>query len=190
MAENTYYTVLTQTGMDKIAAANAGGDPVELTTIHAGDGGGDTYYDDYDKAALVALADLVSEVWSAQLNDLAVDPDNPNWVVAEGVIPADTGGWMVREVGIKDAAGDLIAVGRFPPTYKPSLADGAAQDLLLRTIMEVSNAESVTLQVDPGVALASQGFVEERIDREDRETGQKWRLIYVDGYIATEEVGA
>lgn len=156
---NEFYTLLTQVGLQKTAAAAAGGPPVMLATIHAGDGGGADYYDQYDRDALEALEDLVNEVWSAPLNNLETDPENPNWVIAEGVIPADVGGFMVREVGIKDADGDLIAIGRFPATYKPNLTDGAAQDLLLRNIMEVSNAQSVTLEVDPAVALASQAFV-------------------------------
>lgn len=158
---NEFYTVLTQVGLDKDAAARAGGPPIALATIHAGDGGGPDYYDQYDRDALEALVDLVNEVWSAPLNNLETDPENPNWVIAEGVIPADVGGFMVREVGIKDTDGDLIAIGRFPATYKPNLTDGAAQDLLLRNIMEVSNVESVTLEVDPAVALASQSFVKQ-----------------------------
>lgn len=189
---NDFYTVLTDIGKQKQADYQAGGPKVELATVHAGTGGGDDYYDQYDKAALEGLAALADEVWTAPINHLAVDGDNPNWVVIEGVIPTDEGGWMIREVGIKDADGDLIAVGRFPPTYKPSLDDGAAQDLLIRSITEWGNAEAVTLNVDPAVALASRGFVEdhvaERIDPVDRETGERMRVIFVDGYLATEEV--
>ena len=189
---NEFYTVLTDIGKQKQAAYQAGGDKVELATVHAGTGGGDDYYDQYDKQALEALEDLVDEVWSAEINHLAVDGDNPNWVVIEGVIPTDEGGWMIREVGIKDAEGDLIAVGRFPPTYKPDLDDGAAQDLLIRSITEWGNAEAVTLQVDPAVALASRGFVKdhvaERIDPEDRETETPYRIVIVDGVLGIEEV--
>lgn len=189
---NEYYTVLTETGQAKQADYQAGGPRVELATVHVGTGGGASYYDDYDQAALEALTGLVDEVWSDAINHLAVDDDNPNWVVVEGVIPTDAGGWMVREVGVKDTDGDLIAVGRFPPTYKPALSDGAAQDLLIRSITEWGNADAVTLNVDPAVALASRGYVQdhvaERIDPVDRETGTQYRIAIVDGAMMLEEV--
>ncbi|ACL72702.1 MAG: phage tail protein [Billgrantia sp.] len=198
-----FYTVLTAIGMQKQAAYQAGGPRVELATVHAGTGGGDSYYEQYDREALEGLEALVDEVWSAPINHLAVDDANPNWVVIEGVIPTDAGGWMIREVGVKDAEGDLIAVGRFPPTYKPSLDDGAAQDLLIRSITEWGNAEAVTLEVDPAVALASRGYAEtvaaealeaaqdytdERIDPVDRQTGTPYRVVVVDGVLCIEDM--
>ncbi|WP_417441926.1 phage tail protein [Idiomarina sp.] len=187
-----FYTVLTDIGKQKQATYQAGGPAVELATICAGTGGGDSYYSNYNKAELEALADLVDKVWEEPINHLGVDENNPNWVVTEGVIPVDEGGWMIREVGIKDIDGDLIAVGRFPPTYKPSLNDGAAQDLLIRSISEWGNAEAVALNVDPAIALASRGMVEthvaERIQREDQVTGKHYKLVYVNGYIGTEEL--
>ncbi|MCC5811218.1 MAG: phage tail protein [Ectothiorhodospiraceae bacterium] len=158
-----FYTVLTDVGKAKLADAHADGPKVELQTIHAGTGGGESFYDNYGEAELGGLENLVDEVWSDQINHLAVDPGNPNWVVVEGVIPTDQGGWMIREVGIKDVDGDLIAVGRFPETYKPALTDGAAQDLLIRSIMEVSNAANVTLEIDPAVVLASRKWVHEQL---------------------------
>lgn len=155
-----YYTVMTDVGLAKQAAANASGEPLLLRTLHAGTGGGADFYDQYDEPALRALTDLVGEAWSTEINDMTVDANNPNWLVIEATIPADTGGFMVRTVGVKDADGDLIAVGRYPETYKPVLSDGAAQDLLLRLIMEVSNAESVTLEIDPSVVMASRQYVD------------------------------
>ena len=187
-----FYTVLTDIGKQKQATYQAGGPAVELAKICAGTGGGDSYYSNYNKAELEALTDLVDKVWEEPISHLAVDNNNPNWVVTEGVIPVEEGGWMIREVGIKDIAGDLIAVGRFPPTYKPSLNDGAAQDLLIRSISEWGNADAVTLNVDPAVALASRGMVEthvaERIQPEDQVTGKHYKLVYVNGYIGTEEL--
>jgi hypothetical protein len=160
-----YYTVVTSLGLAKMAAAQAAGEAVQLHTLHAGTGGGDGFYDQYDEAALMALDDLIGEMWSSQINQMDVDAQNPNWLVIEATIPSDTGGFMVREVGIKDIDGDLIAIGRFPATYKPVLSDGAAQDLLLRVIMEVSNAASVTLEIDPSMVMASRRYVDEEVDK-------------------------
>src|SRR5690625_4188749 len=95
MAE--YYTILTDVGLAKQAAAQAGGDPVRLATIHAGTGGGESYYDTYGREALGALTTLVDEVWAADINLLKVDDNNPHWVISEGVVPAEKGGWMIRE---------------------------------------------------------------------------------------------
>ncbi|NNC24257.1 phage tail protein [Salinisphaera sp. USBA-960] len=201
---NEYYTVLTNMGLNKQAAYLAGEAPkIELATVHVGTGGGATYYDDYDRASLEGLTDLVAEVWSSGINTLSTDPQNPNWLIAEGVIPTSDGGWMIREVGIKDSAGDLIAVGRFPPTYKPDLSDGAAQDLVIRSITEWGNAGAVTLDIDPGVVLAPRSYVDtevadakthaetytdQRIDPVDRATNQQYRVVIVDGAIGLEEV--
>ncbi|WP_176475693.1 phage tail protein [Halomonas salipaludis] len=163
MAE--YYTILTDIGRAKLAAAQAGGDPVRLATIHAGTGGGDNYYDTYGREELEALDALVDEVWDDPINLLKVDDNNPHWVIAEGVVPASDGGWMIREVGLKDIDGDLIVIGRYPPTYKPLLTDGAAQDLKIRAISEWSNAELVEIVVDPTVVMASQSYVHEYTDQ-------------------------
>jgi hypothetical protein len=160
-----YYTVMTDVGLAKQAAAKANNEALLLRTLHAGTGGGEDFYDLYDEPALRAMTDLVGEAWSTEINDMSVDADNPNWVVIEGTIPADTGGFMVREVGVKDADGDLIAVGRYPATYKPVLSDGAAQDLLLRLIMETSNAENVVLEIDPSVVMASRQYVDVQVQQ-------------------------
>ncbi|XLM21028.1 phage tail protein, partial [Chromobacterium piscinae] len=97
---------------------------------------------------------------------LSTDPANPNWIIAELVIPDEVGGFTIREVGVFDAAGALIAVGKFPESYKPVLADGANKQLYVRLIMEVSNAAAVTLQVDPSVVLATRATVDQRIAEE------------------------
>lgn len=160
-----YYTILTDIGRAKQATAQAGGDPVRLATIHVGTGGGDTYYDAYGREEIAALETLVDEVWSDAINLLKVDDENPNWVISEGVVPASDGGWMIREVGLKDIDGDLIVIGRYPPTYKPLLTDGAAQDLKIRAISEWSNAELVEIVVDPTVVMASQSYVHQYTDQ-------------------------
>ncbi|WP_199154413.1 phage tail protein [Chromobacterium sp. ASV23] len=158
---NDFFTLLTAVGKNKLAAASTGGAPLKLTHMAVGDGDNGGYYTPSE-----AQAALKHEVWRAPLNNLSTDPQNPNWIIAELVIPDEVGGFTIREVGVFDADGALIAVGKFPESYKPVLADGANKQLYVRLIMEVSNAAAVTLQVDPSVVLATRATVDQRIAEE------------------------
>ncbi|PRP72441.1 hypothetical protein BUE93_01530 [Chromobacterium amazonense] len=158
---NDFFTLLTAVGKNKLAAASTGGAPLKLTHMAVGDGDNGGYYIPSE-----AQAALKHEVWRAPLNNLSTDPQNPNWIIAELVIPDEVGGFTIREVGVFDADGALIAVGKFPESYKPVLADGANKQLYVRLIMEVSNAAAVTLQVDPSVVLATRATVDQRIAEE------------------------
>lgn len=148
-----YFTLLTAKGAEKIAAATAANTTVDLTHIALGDGNGSVVMPDASKTA------LVNEVYRASLNDLRVDATNANWVVAESNVPASQGNFWVREVGVFDVDGDLIAIGNYPETFKPVTADGVAKDLYMKVIFEVSSSDAVTLQVDPSVVMASQEYV-------------------------------
>jgi len=145
---------LTDIGKAKIANATALGTVVQLTHIAVGDGNGvEIVPDETDNI-------LTNEVWRAALNSIDVDLVNPDWIVAEGYIPSTDGGFTVREVGLFDVAGDMIAIGSYPDTYKPTLASGSAKDLYIKVIIEVSNAGTVELKIDPAVVLASRGFTD------------------------------
>lgn len=149
----TYYTLLTNIGQAKIANAIALGQTVAWTNMAVGDGNGNPTAPSETQTA------LVRETYRAPLNQLTVDPDNPNYMVAEMIVPTNVGGWAVNEVGIFDADDDMIAVANFPATYKPQLAEGSGRDLVVRIIVQVSNASVVTLKVDPAIVLASQKWV-------------------------------
>jgi phage-related tail fiber protein len=144
-----FYTILTNTGKAKIANATALGDKVNFTTLKAGDSNGN-YYNPTE-----TQEDLIHEVWQGNINSITTDPDNPNWIVVEVIIPSSVGGFIIREVGIFDDAGDMLAIGKYPETYKPQVADGSTKDITIRMILEVSNSASVTLKVDPTVTLAT-----------------------------------
>ncbi|MEY8415286.1 phage tail protein [Tissierella praeacuta] len=154
MAEK-FYTILTNVGKAKIANAQALGKVVNLSYMAIGDGGGQ-YYNPADTQTA-----LKNEVWRGPINDKGVDKDNPNWIVLEAVIPSMDGGFMVREVGVFDDVGDMIAIGKYPETYKPVVADGSVKDLYVRMILEVSNAAVVNLKVDPAIVLATKKDVDE-----------------------------
>lgn len=156
MAEN-FYSILTAVGLAKIANAQVSGNKVNLTQIAVGDGGG-TYYNPTQNDT-----HLKNEVWRGNIGSVEIDPENPNWIVIESYIPSTVGGFTVREVGIFDAEGDMIAIGKYPETFKPSLEEGASKDLLLRMIIEVTNASAVTMKVDPSVIIASRKYVDEKV---------------------------
>ena len=145
-----YYTLLTTIGAARLANAHATRTPVNFAQIAVGDA-------EYDPAE--GQAALVNEVWRGAINDMRVHADNPNWFVIETVIPEDVGGWFVREVGLFDDAGNLIAVGKYPSTYKPVLASGSARDILIRMILEVGNTADVNLSIDPSIVLATRNHV-------------------------------
>ncbi|RNB72186.1 phage tail protein [Brevibacillus panacihumi] len=172
MAEN-FYTIVTNIGKAKIANATALGTKVNIVQMAVGDGNG-VYYNPTENQT-----SLRHEVWRGSINSIKPDEQNPYWVVTEIVIPSDVGGFTIREVGVFDDQGDLIAVGKYPETYKPVLADGSAKDLFVRMILEVTNTSSVTLKVDPSIVLASREYVNDSIDAAKKQLRQ-----YVNDSIA------
>lgn len=149
----TYYTLLTKTGQARIANAVALNQMVNLTYMAVGDGNGNPTTPNENQTA------LVREKYRATINQLTVDADNPNYLVAELIIPTNVGGWSIYEVGVFDDQNQLIAVANFPATYKPELAEGSGRDLIVRIVIQVSNTSVVTLKIDPAITLASQAWV-------------------------------
>lgn len=155
---NEFFTILTATGRNKLAAATATGTPLTLTQMAVGDGDNGAYYSPTEAQTV-----LKHEVWRGAINHLAVDANNPNWIVAELVIPDNVGGFYIREVGLFDSTGAMIAVGKFPESYKPTLAAGSNKQLYVRMILEVANTSAVTLLVDPSVVLATRQYCDDKV---------------------------
>ncbi|MKM00591.1 phage tail protein [Salmonella enterica subsp. enterica] len=162
--DNEFYTLLTDRGMAKIASALADKKQLHLQKMAVGDGGGQ-YYE-----PTASQTKLRHEVWRGEMNTLTVAPNNPNWLIAELVLPEEIGGWYVREVGVFDADGELIAIGKFPESYKPLLPGGCGKQVCIRLIMEVSNTTAVTLTVDPSIVLATRDYVDTRLDEHEHST--------------------
>ncbi|MDU2938927.1 MAG: phage tail protein [Enterobacteriaceae bacterium] len=157
-----FFTILTTAGKSKIAAALAEQKQIRLQTMVVGDGNG-KYVEPQESQTKV-----VHEVWRGQLNTLKIAPDNPAWVIAEAVLPEAVGGWYIREVGLLDADGTLIAIGKFPETYKPLLPAGASKQIVIRAVMEVTNAAAVTLMVDPSIVLATREYVDNSLKTHEK----------------------
>lgn len=156
MAES-FYTILTNIGLAAIANAQVSQSKVDFSTFVVGDSNG-AYYN-----PAAGQTTLVKEVWRGPISGITIDENNPNWVVIEAAIPETAGGFSVREIGVLDTGGNLLAVGKVPETYKPVSAEGSLKDLYLRMILEVSNASVVTLKVDPAVVFASKKYVDDQI---------------------------
>lgn len=148
-----YITLITTLGLAKIAAAISNASTVNLYEMAVGDGNGNPTTPNVSQTA------LVREVYRSQLNTLKLDPNNPNYMITEMVVPVGVGGWSAREIGLYDNAGALIAVGNFPDTYKPLLSEGAGRDLVIRMVIEVANPGVITLTIDPGIVLATRQWV-------------------------------
>ena len=141
--------LLTVTGQNKFAAALAGGDPVNLTEFAVGDGGGDYYTLDESQTA------LVNETWRGDINRVYVDPTNLDQVVGEALIPAGVGGWTIREAGLFDADGDLIAVALYPLTEKPAPGSGSEKEIYARMVLQVTNGGSAVITVSQDLTMAT-----------------------------------
>ncbi|MFW0767214.1 phage tail protein [Trabulsiella odontotermitis] len=152
-----FYTLLTDIGAAKLASATALGVPLKITKMAVGDGGGVLPTPNAQQTALVA------EKRRADLNMLYIDPQNSSQIIAEQVIPETEGGWWIREVGLFDETGALIAVGNCPESYKPQLAEGSGRTQTVRMVLITSNTDSVTLKIDPAVVLATRKYVDDKV---------------------------
>ncbi|WP_241649680.1 phage tail protein [Rosenbergiella collisarenosi] len=152
-----FYTLLTEIGAAKLASATALGVPLKITEMAVGDGGGSL------PTLSAKQTNLVGERRRAVLNQLYVDPQNVNQIIAEQVIPENEGGWWIREVGLFDESGALIAVGNCAESYKPLLNEGSGRTQTVRFILNTSGTENVTLQIDPSVVLASRKYVDDAL---------------------------
>lgn len=152
-----FYTLLTDIGAAKLASAAALGVPLKITHMAVGDGGGTLPTPDAKQTA------LVNEKRRAALNMLYIDPQNSSQIIAEQVIPENEGGWWIREVGLFDESGALIAVGNCPESYKPQLAEGSGRTQTVRMVLITSSTDNITLKIDPAVVLATRKYVDDKV---------------------------
>lgn len=152
-----YKAVLTKIGAAKIAAATAGGTKINLTQMAVGDGGGTLPTPD------PAQTELIAEKHRAALNKVIVDPKHKNYLVAELVIPPEIGGFWMRELGLYDEVGALIAVSNMAESYKPLLSEGSGRAQTLRMVVIVSDMDTVNLLIDSSTVLATQEYVDDKL---------------------------
>ncbi|MGF9659835.1 phage tail protein [Pantoea agglomerans] len=152
-----YYATVTNLAAAKIANAAALGTKLNITQMAVGDGGGTLPTPNASQTM------LVNEVRRAAINSLSIDAANASQVIAEQVIPETEGGFWIREMGLFDADGTLIAVCNTPETYKPALQEGSGRTQTVRMILIINSTDAITLKIDPSVVLATRKYVDESI---------------------------
>lgn len=151
-----YYAILTNQGAARLANATALGTKLNLTQMVVGDANGKLPTPDPAQTA------LINQQRIAPLNMLTVDPANASQIIAEQIIPENEGGFWIREIGLYDDDGVLIAVANCPETYKPKLAEGSGRTQTIRMILIVSSTTTITLKIDPSVVLATRQYVDDK----------------------------
>ena len=160
-----FRTVTTNAGRNAVREALAQVKTVKLSHMSVGDGGGSPV------TPTSSMTALVNERFRAQINDIVLDPDTPDLFTAELFIPQAEGGWYIREVGLWMDDGTLFAVGNTPLTEKPDISSGAATDLLVRLIIRVLDAATVSIEIDPAQVLATREYVDRKLDAHNKDGG-------------------
>ncbi|EER6908107.1 phage tail protein [Escherichia coli] len=173
-----FKTVITDTGAKKLAQAAApDGKPVRLTHMAVGDGGGTLPTPDSKQTR------LVHEVWRHAVNRVILDATHQNRIIAELVIPPETGGFWIREIGVFDEHGDLIAVGNTAESYKPAVAEGSGRAQTFRTILTVSSTATVALTVDNTMVMATVDYVDDKLKEHEQSRRHPDASLTAKGFV-------
>ncbi|HCJ5969167.1 TPA: phage tail protein [Escherichia coli] len=173
-----FKTVITDTGAKKLAQAAApDGKPVRLTHMAVGDGGGTLPTPDSKQTR------LVHEVWRHTVNRVILDATHQNRIIAELVIPPETGGFWIREIGVFDEHGDLIAVGNTAESYKPAVAEGSGRAQTFRTILTVSSTATVALTVDNTMVMATVDYVDDKLKEHEQSRRHPDASLTAKGFV-------
>ncbi|WP_137653434.1 phage tail protein [Escherichia albertii] len=173
-----FKTIITDTGAKKLAQAAApDGNPVRLTHMAVGDGGGTLPTPDSKQTR------LVHEVWRHTVNRVILDATHQNRIIAELVIPPETGGFWIREIGVFDEHGDLIAVGNTAESYKPTVAEGSGRAQTFRTILTVSSTATVALTVDNTMVMATVDYVDDKLKEHEQSRRHPDASLTAKGFV-------
>ncbi|WP_248842694.1 phage tail protein [Escherichia coli] len=171
-----YYAILTNQGAARLANATMLGSKLNLTQMAVGDANGVLPTPD------PAQTKLINQKRIAPLNLLSVDPNNQSQIIAEQIIPENEGGFWIREIGLYDDEGALIAVANCPETYKPQLQEGSGRTQTIRMILVVTNTEAITLKIDPSVVLATRKYVDDKISEHEQSRRHPDASLTVKGF--------
>ena len=178
-----FKTIITTAGAAKLAAATVpGGEKVNLTAMAVGDGGGTL------PEPNAGQTKLINEVWRHALNKISQDNKNKNYIVAELVIPPDVGGFWMRELGLYDDAGTLIAVANMAESYKPKLAEGSGRAQTCRMVIIVSSIDSVELSIDATTVMATQDYVDDKLAEHEKSRRHPDATLKEKGFVQLSSV--
>lgn len=154
MADTQVYgTMCTDIGNAAIANAVLTGTKIDFTQIVVGDGNGKPYTPDPTQTQ------LRHQVWSGGIGEASEDTSQSNRILLHAVIPSSVGGWTMREIGVQDSQGRLIAVGNTPEIPKVSVTSGAIMEMDLYVYLAVVNADGVNIVIDPTVVIATKSDI-------------------------------
>ncbi|EIQ2888381.1 phage tail protein [Salmonella enterica] len=158
-----FKTIITDYGKQRlIAAMSPGGTKLTLTQMAVGDGGGNPTNPDTTSTA------LVNEVWRAAVNSVTVDKKHPNIIIVELLIPAEVGGFWVREAGIYDEFNKLVAICSLPASEKPLLEQGSGRAQTVRMTLIVSDTSIVNITIDSTTIMATNEYVDNSLEEHEK----------------------
>ncbi|EAB3771839.1 hypothetical protein EGY58_21035 [Salmonella enterica] len=158
-----FKTIITDYGKQRlIAAMSLGGTKLTLTQMAVGDGGGNPTNPDTTSTA------LVNEVWRAAVNSVTVDKKHPNIIIVELLIPAEVGGFWVREAGIYDEFNKLVAICSLPASEKPLLEQGSGRAQTVRMTLIVSDTSIVNITIDSTTIMATNEYVDNSLEEHEK----------------------
>lgn len=155
MEDKTYGTLVTDCGIQLIAAAVMEGKKINITDLAVGDGGG-AYYQPTPN-----MTGLKNECWSGPIKSVSVNKDSPNMIDITAIIPSTVGGFTIREMAVKDDVKNTIAICNTPDTEKVIISSGAAGEIELTMHIEISNADAISFIIDPNVVTATKKDIED-----------------------------
>lgn len=153
-----YFTLITHTGLTAIASALSNNSLINISEMAFGDANNTAYEPTADQSQ------LVNEKYRVSINSIEPDPYNPNWVVVTAILPADVGDFYIEEVGLY-ADGGLIAIARYPRTFKPLITHGITREMHISMIIQLDNADVVNMIIDPNIAVATRKYVDDQINQ-------------------------
>lgn len=153
-----FYTILTRAGATEIVNAQLANQPVDITDLSVGDGGGTNY------SPTDSMTALKRECWRGKITEKTPDPDNPHIIEFKAIIPATVGGFFVREIAIHSSKGTAMYIGNFPEAYKVAMSSGASNEFPIKMRCLFTSTQNVVLEVDPHTAIASQEWVKRQLD--------------------------
>ncbi|NWA44252.1 phage tail protein [Pseudomonas reactans] len=173
----TFKSVVTKLGQASIAAAIQSGKDINIIEMAIGDGGGKSV------EPVATQTQLVKEVYRTKLNSLRLDAKNANWVIAEAIISASVGGFWMREMGLYDDDGVLIAVCNIADTYKPTLAEGSGRTQTLRMVIRVTDTSAVTLTLDDSLIVATEEYVNDLLAAHEKSRNHPDGTLTEKGFV-------
>ncbi|EKA7108550.1 phage tail protein [Salmonella enterica] len=177
-ASPKFKTIITDYGKQRlIAAMSPGGTKLTLTQMAVGDGGGNPTNPDTTSAA------LVNEVWRSAVNSVSVDKTHSNIIIVELLIPAEVGGFWIREAGIYDEFNKLVAVCSLPASEKPLLEQGSGRAQTVRMTLVISDMSTINITIDSTTIIATNDYVDNSLKEHEKSRNHPDATLTAKGFV-------